>query len=164
MRNSIRFFALVAGLALAGCSTYQKRWEVARDAVHSGDPFAGAYIGRWESGRQPGTGGNFWCILSPSGRDSYRAEFKATWHGVFRSEHFAELGLVDGVRGERAKEAAFHGEATLDTWIGDGKYVCDGIFRREGFSAKYDAVYDTGTFVLKRAGTPVCADAGAKKR
>ncbi len=149
MRNTIRFFALAAGLALAGCSTYQRRWEAARDAVHPGrDSFSGAYVGTWESSRRPGTGGKLWCILERECVGDYHASFKATWHGVFRSEHGAMLKILAPARGGKA---SFSGNATLRTPIGSGTYTCKGELRPEGISAVYDATYDQGKFILKRA-------------
>jgi hypothetical protein len=145
MRNTIRFFALAAGLALAGCSTYQKRWEAARDSVRPGaQGHSGAYQGRWDSTKMPGTGGKLWCILSEDSPGFYRAEFKATWHGVFRSEHVAMLKM-DG-------PDDFHGDATLHAIIGSGTYHCAGKLSPSGLSARYDATYDTGTFQLGKAG------------
>ena len=140
MRNTVRFFALVAGLALAGCSTYQKRWDAAREA-------GGAYIGRWESSKMPGTGGHLWCILDPERSGAHRASFKATWHGVFRSEHEAVFNVVSRDR----KNTKFTGRAKLDTWIGSGEYRCDGELRADRISAEYDAFYDQGRFYLKKA-------------
>ena len=142
MRNMFRLFALVAGLWLAGCSTYNQRWEAART---DRDRFTGAYSGRWESIRMPGTGGSLWCIVNADTPGTYRADFKATWHGVFRSEHSAVL---------KRQGNAFHADATLETWIGAGKYTCDGKFRTGGISANYDAVYDEGRFILTRAQKP----------
>ena len=93
----------------------------------------------------PGTGGDLWCILERKRAGEYHALFKATWHGVFRSEHGAVLRVAEEKRG------AFTGRATLDTWLGSGEYLCSGELRREGISAKYDATYDQGHFSLKRA-------------
>ncbi len=140
MRNTVSFFALVAGLALAGCSTYQKRWEAARAG-------GSAYEGRWESSKMPGTGGHLWCILDCERTGDYRALFKATWHGIFRSEHEAVLGVVS----REGKTTKFTGRAKLDTWIGSGEYRCDGELRPDGISAEYDASYDQGRFFLKKA-------------
>ena len=91
----------------------------------------------------PGTGGSLWCILSEGGPGIYRAEFKATWHGVFRSEHVAMLRMKDA--------SAFRGEASLQAIIGSGTYSCEGELGRDALSATYDAKYDTGNFLLRRA-------------
>ena len=139
MRNTFRFFALVAGLALAGCSTYNRRWEAARVDK---DRFSGAYSGRWESARMPGAGGGLWCIVQQEAPQTYRADFKATWHGIFRSEHSAVL---------KRRGNTFHADATLNTWLGSGSYICDGKFLPDGISATYDAAYDEGRFILERA-------------
>jgi hypothetical protein len=96
----------------------------------------------------PGTGGSLWCILSEAGPDVCRAEFKATWHGIFRSEHVAMLKM--------ANASTFQGDATIRAIIGSGAYSCKGEVRRDRLSATYDATYDEGEFILKRA-RPVAA-------
>lgn len=91
----------------------------------------------------PGTGGNLWCILTEGEPGIYRAEFKATWHGVFRSEHVALLKMTG--------PSTFRGDATIHAFIGSGTYSCTGEFKRDALSATYDATYDAGKFVLSRA-------------
>jgi hypothetical protein len=149
MRNTFRYCALIAGLALAGCSTYQKRWDAARIAAYRPEAVhAGAYEGRWESTRMPGTGGNLWCILTPDGQGNYTADFKATWHGVFKSEHGA---LLKTGSSRKPGHTTFSGEAALTAIIGSGKYTCTGELTPGGMTAAYDASYDVGNFTLKRA-------------
>lgn len=93
------------------------------------------------------TGGKLWCILTPAGPGLYHADFKATWHGIFKSEHTAHLRTE---KSRKPGSANFHGEAAVSAIIGSGKYTCKGELNPSGMSATYDATYDVGIFTLKR--------------
>ncbi len=133
---------------LAGCSTYQKRWEAAKtaDAAH-----AGAYEGQWASNRMSTAGGKLWCILKPAGPGLYRADFKATWHGVFKSEHSA---LLRAGKSRKPGCVNFHGEAAITAIVGSGKYTCKGELSPGAMTATYNASLDAGIFTLLRVALP----------
>jgi hypothetical protein len=92
-------------------------------------------------------GGKLWCILKPAGPGLYHADFKATWHGVFKSEHTA---LLRTEKSRKQGRVNFHGEAAITAIMGSGKYTCSGELSPGGMSATYDASYDVGIFTLKR--------------
>jgi len=151
-----RCWLLILILLLAfvsGCSSYDARWRAAA-ATNRKDSIAGAWKGRWESGGHPGTGGKLWCIVEEKQDGKLHAEFKATWHGVFKSEHEAVLPFLSGSEARKTlrkagKNArAFAGEASVHSWIGAGSYRCEGWVNTVRMSASYDAIYDKGTFEL----------------
>lgn len=160
--NLIRLLCIAGTGLLAACSHYGSRWEAARGA--KGDVFEGAYAGRWQSARHAGAGGRLRCILKKTGPRKYAAEFRATWHGVFASEHLAKLTVTERSRG-REDVAVFRGGAEINMWIGSGRYQCEGgrtgpvwnsgvrALKVPGrLRATYDAAYDSGSFDLERVG------------
>lgn len=150
------YFVLLVSCALAflnGCTTYHRRWREAAADAPVRDRAArvgveGSYEGTWKSSEN-GFGGKLWCIVTPlpKGRDSYRAEFRATWHGVFASEH--DL-IIHGRRQPRGG-VRFSDTAEIRMWIGSGSYRATGEIRDGLFKAEYDANYDRGAFRLSRA-------------
>jgi hypothetical protein len=139
--------AFLAGLS--ACSTYQKRWTAA--ATTPGKKgVTGSYAGRWQSDHG-GFGGKLWCIVDPGpgpAGKTYRAQFRATWHRFFVSEHEVLLHA----RATRGDGMKFTGKAEIKMWIGSGSYDCAGQIRGGVFAAHYDAHYDQGTFQMTRAG------------
>ncbi len=129
-------------LGLAACSSYDSRWRKPHFAAGGKDKFEGSYVGTWKSTSHSGTGGKLWCIITKKTGDSYLAEFKATWHGVFSSEHAVIL--------KKTGRGAFAGETEIKMWIGSGTYRCVGRMSGFDLTASYDATYDRGTFVLRR--------------
>lgn len=148
----LRLSCVAAALLLAACSNYHSRWEKARVAK-SGDSFEGAYAGKWSSASLKGGGGKLWCILEKTGPREYTAAFRATWHGVFASEHAAKLAVTKRSRGPAALPPSvrdapsgpgirsldparlaklgvdvvdFRGGAEIKMWIGSGNYRCEG--------------------------------------
>ncbi len=146
MRTSVFRFAVVAvALFLGACSSYDAKWQESRAGR---DAFAGAYSGRWQSGKMA-TGGSLRCILTQRDAGVYEAWFHARWHGVFQSKH--RVVLASRAVG---KALAFEGAATLQTWLGAGSYRCSGLLtpgQAGALRARYEAAYDTGTFTLDRA-------------
>jgi len=87
---------------------------------------------------------------APRGSVDYRADFRATWHGL-ASEHTVVLHSKPAGRKKAAAGArAFEGESTLHTIIGAGRYMCEGEVDHVSMRACYDATYDKGTFELSR--------------
>lgn len=151
-----QLFQILAGLTvftLAGCSSYDQRFAEAARAGATGDAFAGAYSGRWNSSRHPGGGGQLRCILtavdSPGNHAprNYRADFHATWHG-FSSEHSVVLQSKPSPQGKKTRN--FTGTSALRTIIGSGTYQCEGTVDGKRMRANYDATYDKGTFEMSR--------------
>lgn len=153
-RHLIFVFAVLA-FFVTGCSNYNSRWKAAAASVGK-DSIAGAWQGRWESSGHPGTGGKLWCIVQDKQDGKLHAEFKATWHGVFKSEHMAVLPFLSGSKARKALKGAapntraFAGEVSVHSWIGSGSYRCEGGISPVKMSARYDAIYDKGTFELSR--------------
>jgi len=140
--------AVAFSLGLGACSNYRKRWTAAAQVAPGRKTVEGSYAGTWRSD-QGGFGGNLWCIVEPvAGKDQvYRAQFRATWHRVFVSEH--EI-LLHGrpVRGGGVK---FKERAEIKMWVGSGSYDAEGTIRAGNFRARYDAHYDRGAFEMTRA-------------
>lgn len=146
-------------LFFTGCSSYDHRWEehasrTASTTAGNRPSLSGSYEGKWQSNRYKGTDGKLWCILEEEGPDRLLAEFRATWHGVFSSEHKIALH-VTGRKTVNGKPAvAFAGETEIKMWVGSGKYRCTGVLTRDSFTADYDAAYDRGRFILSRSSPP----------
>jgi len=137
-----RICLCLLALSLAACSSYDSRWREPHFAAGEKDRFEGSYVGTWRSTSHPGTGGKLWCIITKKSRDEYLAEFKATWHGVFSSEHSVVL--------KKTGRGAFAGETEIKMWIGSGTYRCVGTMSGPALTASYDATYDKGIFNVHR--------------
>jgi hypothetical protein len=147
-RNLVIVLALSAAGLFSACSSYDSRFARGVKTAAPGDRYSGTYAGEWTSSSHPGGGGKLWCILTKQSDATYLAEFKATWHGVFSSEHTVDLRTKRGRDG--ASSRTFTGKAALNTPIGAGTYQCEGTMDGTRMRACYDATYDRGTFDLKR--------------
>jgi hypothetical protein len=146
----IPFLCVVLTL-LTGCSDYLRRWDQPK-LTHGGkDPFEGSYQGVWESTQYKGATGKLWCILTRTDKDVYKADFRATWHGIFASQHTVFLRIKERsvVRGEPMLR--LEGAMKISMWIGSGNYHSVATVRGRDMTAQYDAEYDRGTFTLRRA-------------
>lgn len=145
-RTVFTLLASFSALAFSACSNFDARFARGVPAPKGGDRLSGTYEGNWSS--STGGGGKLWCILQRQKNATYLAEFRATWHGVFASQHSVVL------HSKRARTGAgshtFHGTAALDTFIGSGTYRCEGTMDGKRMRACYDATYDRGTFDLQR--------------
>jgi hypothetical protein len=145
-----RFVALwIAVFSLAGCSDYMRRWDRPLGNTKGPDPFEGSYVGTWESSQYKGTSGKLWCILKRVGPDHYKAQFRATWHGVFSSEHSVILQVRDRKRVGARLVAKFTGDTVIHMWIGSGRYQCVGELSPGHLEADYNSSYDRGKFRLR---------------
>lgn len=141
--SAMRYLALLlCALLFTACSQYDRRWKNAT-TVKTTDPLTGAWQGHWKS--QAGAEGKLWCILTNEGTNHYHADFKATWHGVFSSQHQVVLQTKG-----TGRERTFTGDAMIRMFIGSGAYHCEGHLSPTRLSAHYDATYDRGTFDLHR--------------
>ena len=147
---------LVALLFMAGCSDYASRWQNPPSLVAGKDLFEGSYFGKWESSRYRNTSGKLWCILlrDREKKDEYVASFRATWHGIFASEHTVRLKVKERRRENGVPVATFEGSAQIKMWIGSGQYRCTGKLTPTSLLADYDASYDRGTFTMELAQKP----------
>jgi hypothetical protein len=151
----LRFACALSLLALAACSNFDSRFADEARTGRKPDAYAGAYQGRWTSTSHPGSGGKLRCILTKKGASDYLAEFKATWHGAFSSEHSVILHAKPGTsRGRDKGVLHFAGRAEIRMFVGSGTYECEGQMDGRRMQACYDATYDRGTFELARASAP----------
>ena len=159
----LRLSVIVLLAATVGCSNYEQRWRAhAAQTFNAGagtrPMFAGSYTGTWQSNQYKGANGSLWCILKPNGPSQLTAEFRATWHGIFASEHSINLQVTEKKRIGGKQALVFTGETEIRMWIGSGKYRCTGVLTSDSLVADYDAAYDRGRFLLRRAnptGQPV---------
>lgn len=140
-----RLCLCIFALGLAACSNYESRWRQPHFAAGGKDRFEGSYVGTWKSTSHPGTGGRLWCIVTKKSRNEYLAEFKATWHSVFSSEHTVVL--------KKHGDGTFIGKTEIKMWIGAGTYRCTGKMNGRALEASYDATYDKGFYSVRRPRT-----------
>ena len=152
MRPAVARSILLGMLLLCtACSDFQGRWSAAQSAsLGTGEPFAGAYEGTWQSSRYKGASGKLWSILTRRGPDLYEAEFRATWHGIFSSRHTVTLRVIERKGAGKYATAIISGAAEIRLWIGAGHYRCQGKVTTSGLNADYDAEIDRGSFSLTR--------------
>jgi hypothetical protein len=148
----LRIVLAIAALGFGACSSFERDWREAhgqRGTVR--DPFTGAWEGRWTSARhgsaEKPVGGRLRCIFTPVDAETYRAHFKANWHGL------ATTYKVDFRTERRGGELRFGGEHDLGPLAG-GVYRYEGLVTRARFESSYDSSYDTGRFEMARPKPP----------
>jgi hypothetical protein len=154
-----RSILLIALLTVAGCSDYANRWRNPPSSFAGKDLFEGSYFGKWESSRYRNTSGKLWCVLlrDRENQDQYLAAFRATWHGIFASEHTVRLKIKERRRENGESVAVFEGAMEIKMWVGSGQYRCSGKLTPSSLHAVYDAAYDRGTFTMDLAHRPAPA-------
>ncbi|MCE9609666.1 MAG: hypothetical protein K8R23_05605 [Chthoniobacter sp.] len=135
--------------ALAACSSFDAQWRAAEKSATA--PTAIRWEGRWTSTKHAGPGGpeggRLRAVLVPDAAGSLRATFRANWK-LFTSDYTLVLtptGAPGQFRGTHELPAIFGGTYRYTARIGGGQ-----------FTARYDSIYDCGTFNLRQL--PVVKD------
>src|SRR5436305_419480 len=78
--------ALVVVVVGAGCSKFDNEYGKALGSTPAPDTIEGPWVGRWESQGGHG-GGDLRAMVTQTGPDVYLATFRATYWGIFQTEH-----------------------------------------------------------------------------
>ena len=147
-RNRLLPILLMTTLLAGGCSSaFQREWK--RSAVaDSGsraaeDHLSGRWKGSWKSDKS-GHSGGLRCIVTPTGDDTYRARFDATYALLLRFGYTMEM-TADA----REDVTYVAGEQDLGKRYG-GVYEYDGESDGRTFRINYRTKSDYGHFALKR--------------
>ena len=143
-------FALLLLPLIAGC--YECRWSAAgKDAIPAGN-IAGRWQGTWTSDAT-GHEGGLRCIISEVAKDSFKADFKATYGWIFTYTYATTMRITAGEPAPASGPAYiyFKGEEDLG-WLAGGKYTYEGKIGPTAFYCTYKCDCDNGTFQLTRPG------------
>ena len=131
--------ALFLMLALAGCTSFDKEWARARTQPPAASGMAGTWVGSWQNTNNT-HGGALRAIVIPSGADSYRARFNATWGNHTGS-------FTTRLKGTREGDAfVFEGRKRILGFL----IVTRGRGDAKDLSSTYESRFDSGTFTLRR--------------
>jgi hypothetical protein len=137
---------LLPVILLAGCSTFEQRWEKTPVAAPQASWLQGRWDGMWKSDLGHGQGNLKAIIVPAKNRDTFSATFKATYWKVMTGEYTVEMTGLEQPDGK----VKFHGTKDLGAMAG-GLYTYDGWADAESFEATYASKHDRGTFKMKRA-------------
>lgn len=140
MKSIVRCVAaFLLMLALAGCKSFDKEWARARALPPAVSGMAGTWVGTWQNTNNT-HGGALRAIVTPSGADSYRARFHATW-----GNH--EGSFTTRLKGTRDGDAfVFEGRKRILGFL----IVTRGRGDAKDLSSTYESRFDSGTFTLRR--------------
>lgn len=147
-RTTLLPILLAAALLGGGCSSsFQKEWRRAA-VTDAGSPAAddhlsGRWKGSWKSDKS-GHSGGLRCVVSPTGDDTYRARFDATYALLLRFGY--TMNMTADVREDVTYVA---GEQDLGKRYG-GVYEYEGQSNGKTFRLNYRTKNDYGHFTLKR--------------
>jgi hypothetical protein len=135
-----------------GC--YEARWSAAGKQPVPANGIEGRWAGTWRSDAN-GHAGGLRCIVSNVDRQSFTADFKATYAWVFSFSYQAAMRIRAADAATRPGHVYFAGESDLG-WLAGGTYAYDGKVGPTEFFCAYRSEHDHGTFQMTRpGGTPV---------
>lgn len=140
--NPIRLLSHMLAALFNSRAAFHQQWELYQSGLEN-DRLTGRWTGEWIS-EQSGHRGELKCVLSPTGANTYRAFFYASYSKWFRVGYATELKAEPGKTGTH-----LHGEEDLGPLAG-GVYSCDGEVSDSEFLCRYSCKYDHGIFRLKR--------------
>ena len=134
------WFIALALTALAGCSQFDRQWELAGNRVETG--IEGRWVGRWVSDVD-GHSGELRCAVRRDITNQYVASFSGTFWQVFGFAYDAPLhGRTNDGQVELAGEQ--------DLGFPMGVFLYDGYAGDNRFFLTYRSKYDGGHFVMSR--------------
>ena len=144
-RPRVGLFAILIGLTLGGCSTFEAHWQSLAGKPIPTDDIHGRWIGRWES-EATGHDGELRCIVKQLDDNVYEARFHAVYASIFA---FAYDVLLTPER--RQDLIHFSGEENLGYFAG-GVYEFNGSASPARFYCTYRSANDHGLFEMSRPG------------
>ena len=129
-RRCNRLVALTGLSLLVGCSNYESKWKAAGDRPIPPGDIAGRWQGEWVSEANTHCGG-LRCVLTRTGPDTYRADYRATYWKIFSFGYSMDLHA-----GRREGETTYFGGAADLGWLAGGEYRYDGHATPEAFYSR----------------------------
>jgi hypothetical protein len=134
---------LIGGLAVSGCSSFNREWQKVSQFPPSND-LQGCWQGIWVSDASSHTD-QLRCVITKAQDGSYRARFKAKYRKVLTFGYTVALKAEPSDQGFK-----FQGQADLG-WLAGGLYRYEGSADATNFTSTYSCKYDHGTFRMMRA-------------
>lgn len=136
---------VLAGLSLlAGCSSYEAKWQAAAERPAPAASIEGRWEGTWTSDAD-GHAGGLRCIITRTGPDAYQADYHATYGNIF------QFGYSMPLRVDRRDDRQFVFDGTADLGLlAGGDYRYEGQADPGEFVCEYRSKYDFGTFRMRR--------------
>ncbi|HTH48505.1 MAG TPA: hypothetical protein VMB21_13415 [Candidatus Limnocylindria bacterium] len=140
--KSIRWSALYAGvvaLLATGCTSFEKKWQTARQQPLPAGDLTGAWTGSWQNTNNSHGGALRALITRVDGTD-YTARFHAVWGSHSGSFKTRLTGRQEG------DDFVFEGRKRILGFL----ITTRGHANATNFFSTYESRFDTGTFTLKR--------------
>lgn len=136
---------LVGSLALPGCSSFERDWELAASAAGgNAQGLEGRWQGTWKS-TTTGHGGGLRALITRESDGLYATRYHATYGKALTFEYTVLMAAA--LEGASWK---FIGNADLGPLAG-GIYDYAGTVTGDTFQSTYKAAGDQGTFEMARA-------------
>ena len=131
-------------LALTGCSTFNRDYNIALAKPIPFDSIEGPWDGTWQS--HAGHGGHrLRALVTKTAPDTYHARFRAKFWLLFEADQHTDLKVT------AAAPIQATGQQDLGTLAG-GVYTYDATLTPTTLDATYSSKYDHGVFNLARPG------------
>ena len=138
IRGSALYAAVVALLA-TGCTSFEKKWQTARQQPLPAGDITGTWTGTWQNTNNA-HGGALRALVTQVNPTNYAVRFHAVWgthSGSFKTE------LIGQSEGD---EFVFVGHKRILGFL----ITTRGHANATNFFSTYESRFDTGTFTLKR--------------
>jgi hypothetical protein len=129
-------------LPLTGCSDFNREFSQTLASTQPSNTIEGPWEGYWQSNAGHG-GDRLRAILTKNGPDTYIAQFRAKYWGIFEADQETLL-RVTGTNPVRAT-----GESDLG-YLKGGTYRYEATITPEKFDATYKSDEDHGVFEMTR--------------
>ena len=143
--RAIRHFLgfLLLGLALTGCSTFNRDWKAAASTAAPANDLTGRWEGTWRS-EATGHHGKLRSLVTHLEGGDYQARYRAKYLRIMSFCYPVRLKVAaveDGFK--------FNGEADLG-WYAGGRYQYEGRANATNFFSTYKSKDDHGSFQMTR--------------
>jgi hypothetical protein len=146
--TALRALLLGFGLALGGCSSFNKEWKAAASPAPS-DSLEGRWEGQWRS-EENRHHDSLRCLIRRGTNETYTARFHAKYWAVFHVSFSYTVPLTVQRQGDGFQ---FEGSANLGSLAG-GLYTYKGHATTTNFVSTYSCKYDHGVFEMTRPPAP----------
>ena len=143
--RAIRHFLglLLLGLAVTGCSTFNRDWKAAASIAAPANDITGRWEGTWQS-EATGHHGKLRSLVTHLAGGDYQARYRAKYLRIMSFSYPVRLKVAAAEDGFK-----FNGEANLG-WYAGGRYQYEGRASATNFFSTYKSKDDHGSFQMTR--------------
>ena len=132
-------YAGIAALLATGCSSFDKKWQKARQQPLSAGDITGTWAGTWQNTNNA-HGGALRALVTQVNATNYTVHFHAVWGSHSGSFNTSLVGQREG------DEFVFTGRKRILGFL----ITTRGQANATNFFSTYESRFDNGTFTLSR--------------